>query len=457
MSHYDNITQFLGDYFNNLHNNHINIDYNTNASNKVLNQAYSTHITDLNKKTTNNFCDSIFNQVIKIENTNYITNIINNEAYSEHVSDVNKITSTNFCDALFKQAINLENSKKNIADEILLQNKVKSFCSDLFRIHILYDKKILELKQGLKKEKVKYSENISKDTKEKLSLKKEQNFEIKSKIKSVFKFDNIKLKIEKNAEFESIGIKKPQIRFSSLQKYDKLAKLTQLNSNKSFKNNCTNYVNNDQSYHLTPLKISTREKIMLNANPNKNLSKENDTSFIASLNEHNFSQNEKGKLGLDEQFNTINYTHQKLKNLPNLNLDKTQAQVPPLQQQKQRYVRLFSSKSPIGIKRDSYAIGNSNIKSPDVDEWDKIYRTMKKDLTGSKPAKNFYNYYKSDLTRIESDIKISQHKRNNSISINSLNKNNFSFNMNFNNTGKSSTPIKMDKKLENNFSNKIWN
>jgi hypothetical protein len=90
-----------------------------------------------------------------MENTNYITNIIHNEAYSEHVSDVNKKTSTNFCDALFKQAINLENSKKNIADEILLQNKVKSFCSDLFRIHILYDKKILELKQGLKKEKVK--------------------------------------------------------------------------------------------------------------------------------------------------------------------------------------------------------------------------------------------------------------------------------------------------------------
>jgi hypothetical protein len=245
----------------------------------------------------------------------------------------------------------MEKTKNIISEEIWLENKAKSFCSDLFRIHILYDKKISELK--IKNEKIKMNKILSFEN-EKLSSHREQNFHINSKRKSDIKFYSEKLKIEKISDFQNLGKKKPQIRFSSLQKYDKLAQLTHLKSNN--KNSIVNY---NQSFHLTPIKIPQRQ---LNE-----LSKENDLSYI-STNQHNHSRNEKNKL--DEESYSVNYAYQKsYSNLPCLNLD--------------NYENMIRKYSPIRTKGES--TGGGLIKIPDLEELDKIYQNIKKDLTNLKP------------------------------------------------------------------------
>jgi hypothetical protein len=72
MSHFhsDNLNDFLEDYFDNLDNRFIKLEYDV-SSEIILNEVYWNHVRELDKltknKITNNFCQSIFRHVLNEE------------------------------------------------------------------------------------------------------------------------------------------------------------------------------------------------------------------------------------------------------------------------------------------------------------------------------------------------------------------------------------------------------
>ncbi len=115
------------------------------------------------------------------------------------------------------------------------------FCDSLFSVHTKFK-----------------NENYSKSLKfEKLDLCKGEGVKIigRTKILHLNKFDVKKLKIDSQTIFSQEGKKRNSIRFSSLQKYDKLAQLT----NKNSVNQKTS-VNHNLSFQLAPIKLAGNSK-----------------------------------------------------------------------------------------------------------------------------------------------------------------------------------------------------